>query len=135
MNLEEIIERLNVAFKRDDVKKEVLLPEWFERNVNSKIDSTGFCYSASEVIYEKTGGSNKWKLGRISQNKWENGGHCYLIDKETDKILDIAKNQYLEKGIAIPYELAHIGCGFRSKNGTLRAQNLSVLAGIGKFEK
>jgi len=30
----------------------------------------------------------------ILKNKWEHGGHCFLVNKETNEILDITQNQY-----------------------------------------
>lgn len=49
--VDEIIEKLKLAFVKDDVKKEVFDSEWYEKNIATGIDSTGFCYAACEVIY------------------------------------------------------------------------------------
>lgn len=126
-NLENIITKLKIAFKREDVKKSVLESEWFEKNLKSKINSTGFCYAASEVIYRLTGGKENWKKVSISKSKWEYGGHCYLINKKTNEILDITSDQYEELNISIPYELGVAG-GFRQVSD--KASNLSKLAGL-----
>ena len=130
-----MIEKLTEAFKREDVKKAVLDDKWFKINKELNIDSAGFCYAASEVIYRKTGEKEIYKLGRISEKKWDDGGHCYLIKKSNDEKVDITKNQYTERNISIPYELAHIGGGFRYPNKTRIAEILSEMAGLGSFDK
>jgi len=129
MALDEIILRLKEAFEKDDVKKAVLKPEWYERNIESGIHSTGFCYAASEVIYRLTGGKEKWKKVAISENKWEFGGHCYLENKETGERLDITDEQYVSANIDIPYDKG-IGGGFRTKDFGKKAKILAEMAGL-----
>jgi len=129
MNLEEIISKLKEAFTQDEVKSRVLNQEWRARNQDNGIDSTGFCYAASEVIYRLDGGKQNWKKVSISEQDWNLGGHCYLINKQTNEILDITSDQY--GNIIIPYELGRAG-GFRQVSG--KARILSILAGLGEIE-
>ena len=127
MNLDEIILKLKEAFEREDVKKAVLKPEWYEKNINSGIHSTGFCYPASEVIYRLTGGKNKWKKVAISEKKWKLGGHCYLENKETGERLDITDEQYKSANIDIPYNMGKAG-DFRTKDFGKKAKILAKMA-------
>jgi len=129
MDLEEIIIKLKDAFKRDEVKKAVLKPEWYNKNIESGIHSTGFCYAASEVIYRLTGGKEKWKKVAISKKNWKYGGHCYLVDKETGNRLDITDEQYKSAKIDIPYEKGRAG-GFRTKDFGKNAKILAEMAGL-----
>jgi hypothetical protein len=130
-NLEDIISKLKVAFSNIEIKKAVLENEWLLKNQENGINSTGFCYAASEVIYRLTGGKDNWKKVSISKTKWEYGGHCYLINKHTNKILDISSDQYELLNISIPYNLGVAG-GFRRVSE--RANKLSVLAGLGEIK-
>ena len=127
MALDEIILRLKEAFEKDDVKKAVLKHEWYEKNIESGIHSTGFCYAASEVIYRLTGGKEKWKKIAISENKWEHGGHCFLENKETGERLDITDDQYKSQNITIPYDEGKPG-GFRTKDFGNKARLLAEMA-------
>ena len=129
MDLDKIIKTLKEAFKRDDVKKAVLKPEWYEKNIKNGIHSTGFCYAASEVIYRLAGGKEKWKKVAIPEKKWEYGGHCYLINKETGDILDITADQNTSLGITIPYDKGIAG-GFRTKDFGKKAKLLAEMAGL-----
>mgnify|MGYP001408416553 CR=1 FL=1 len=129
MDLEEIISKLKIAFTQKEVKAKVLYPEWLIKNHTSGIDSTGFCYAASEVIYRLNGGKENWKKVSISERDWELGGHCYLINKESNEILDITNSQY--GNISIPYNLGKAG-GFRQVSE--RARILSRLAGLGEID-
>ena len=126
MELKEIVDTLKEAFKRADVKREVLDPEWYEKNINSGIDSTGFCYSACEVIYQLTGGKEKWKKVAISKDKWEHGGHCFLVNKKTGDRLDITDDQYKSQNIHIPYDKGKAG-GFRTKDFGNKARILAEM--------
>ncbi len=129
MDLDEIILKLKKAFERDDVKRAILKPEWYKKNIESGVDSTGFCYAASEVIYRLTGGKEKWKKVAIPEKEWEYGGHCYLINKETNEILDITADQNTSLGIEIPYDKGIAG-GFRTKNYGNGAKLLVKMAGL-----
>ena len=142
--VEEVSQALLMAFKRDDVKKQVLEKAWYEENIASKIDSTGFCYVASAVIFELTGGTKYWKLGRIGKNRLSDQlndqlndqlkkpiifGHCYLISKSTDKEEDITKDQYSH----IQYSKKDISGGKFSPNIMKKARILARLAGLGEI--
>lgn len=127
--LNEIIQRLKQAFEEDNVKRVVLQPEWYRKNVESGIHSTGFCYAASEVIYRLDGGKDKWKKMAISKSNWEFGGHCYLENKETGERLDITDDQYTSKNIDIPYYKGKSG-GFRTNDFGIKAKQLAEMAGL-----
>lgn len=129
MTLDEIILKLKQAFEDDNVKRVVLEPEWYKKNVESGIHSIGFCYAASEVIYRLNGGKDKWKKVAISKNNWELGGHCYLENKETGEKLDITDDQYTLKNIEIPFDKGRAG-GFRTKDFGNKARLLANLAGL-----
>ena len=105
MDLQTIIENLRSSFQSIETKKKVVSTDWFEKNIDSNIDSTGFCFAASEVIYRLTGGKKVWFIKCINKKDWEYGPHYFLEKKENNQLLDITANQYLEKGISIPYEL------------------------------
>jgi hypothetical protein len=127
MHLENIIAKLKRSFSNDDIKKAVLSKYWYKKNKESEIDSTGFCYAASEVIYRLTGEGDSWKKVSISQKNWEHGGHCYLIKKEDNLILDITSDQYTNRHIVIPYDLGKAG-GFRSvSNAAIKLAKLANL--------
>ena len=131
MNLEEIISKLKEAFEKDDVKKAVLKPEWYKKNIDSGIHSTGFCYAASEVIWRLSGESEVWKKGIISEKKWVNyGGHCFLVNKNTGKRLDITDDQYLKREVKIPYNIERLGGGFRPVKPKSKARILALMAGL-----
>jgi hypothetical protein len=129
-NLDFVIEKLKVAFGNAEIQKVILDDEWLLKNRESGINSTGFCYVSSEVIYRLSGGKDVWKKVSISKAKWKYGGHCYLINKATNGILDITSDQYELQGIPIPYELGVAG-GFRQVSEN--AKNLSILAGLGEL--
>lgn len=50
MKLDKIIEKPKFPFRKDDVKKEVLESERYEKNIAISIDSTGFFQVVCEVI-------------------------------------------------------------------------------------
>ena len=129
MELREIISKLQEAFKRDDVKKAVLGSDWYKKNLDSGIHSTGFCYAASEVIYRLDGGKEKWKKVAISEANWTLGGHCYLENKLTGDILDITAEQYLLMDIEIPYNKGK-GGGFRTNDFGNKAKLLAEMSGL-----
>lgn len=115
-----LILRLRESFKKEEVKKNVLDNVWYTKNKEKGIDSTGFCFYASEVVYRLTGGKSRWILKRISKDNWIFGPHYFLFDKITEQILDITADQYgVEK---IPYEKAKgRGLQRKSKKATLLA--------------
>ncbi|MGE4444359.1 MAG: hypothetical protein AB7E37_05185 [Candidatus Altimarinota bacterium] len=104
MDLNKIIEKLKSSFKDEKIKKEILDEVWYKKNIDSKIDSTGFCFVASEIIYRNTGGKNVWISKSITGEKWNLGPHRFLVNKETKEILDITSDQYTALGEEIPYE-------------------------------
>jgi hypothetical protein len=135
MELQNIITKLKAAFQREDVKKEILDQEWFIRNIDSKIDCTGFCYVASAVIYVLTGADNTWTIMRIKGNsEWGkiHGGHCYLKNKQTGEILDITEDQYRLRDIEIPLgsPLNSFGKTTFSDSILKKANKLSYLSGL-----
>lgn len=106
MELEEIIRFLKEAFEQENIKSEVLEPNWLELNKQSNINSTGFCYSASEVIYRLNGGKDNWFIKSVNDPRdWNNGTHYFLQNKHSNEILDITSDQYTLRNIEIPYEL------------------------------
>lgn len=127
--LDEIKQRLKQSFKDDAIKHAVLDSDWYDKNINSGIHSTGFCYAACEVIYRLTGGKDKWKKFAISKDKWTLGGHCFLVDKETGERLDITSDQYTSQDINIPYDLGKAG-GFRTKDFGIKAKKLAKMTGL-----
>lgn len=129
MDLDYIIHSLRTSFSDDSVKRAVLSEEWYAKNIESGIDSTGFCYAASEVICRLNGGKEKWKKMTISKAVWPHGGHCYLIDKQTNEIIDITSDQYQLKNISIPLNLAR-GGGFRTKEIGKAARILAEMSGL-----
>ena len=126
MPLEELVKKLKLAFADPDVKKTVLDQEWLEKNIQSGIDSTGFCFAACQVIYKCNGQSINWVIKVISRKKWEYGSHYYLQNKQTNEILDITKDKYIQKNISIPYELGK-GIGIRGySKGKLLAKHIGI---------
>ena len=124
MELEEIIDKLKSAFKKDEVKLAILDDGWFDLNKQTGIDTTGFCYSASEVIYRLTGGNQIWAVKKIiDPTHWENGTHYFLLNRTDNQRLDITSSQYEDRRIKIPYDIA-IGGSFRmvSRKARLLAQ-------------
>ena len=49
MDLQTIIENLRSSFQNIETKKEVLDTDWFEKNIDSNINSTGFCLPARRM--------------------------------------------------------------------------------------
>lgn len=129
MELNTIIEKLKATFSDDAIKKEVLKKEWYDLNIANGVDSTGFCYVVSEIIYRLNGGKDVWKKVSISKAKWEHGSHYYLIHKATGDILDITADQFTSIGIEIPYELG-VGGGFMGRGLSKASKKLAIMAGI-----
>jgi hypothetical protein len=65
MELEYIIEQLQKAFDTESIKETVVDSHWLTINKETGINSTGFCFAASEVIYRLTGGSEIWTVKRL----------------------------------------------------------------------
>lgn len=132
MELEYIIEQLQKAFETESIKEVVVDSNWLAINKETGINSTGFCFAASEVIYRLTGGSDIWTVKRLSNidNLWDGGTHYFLEKKSNKEILDITSDQYTKRGITVPYELAK-GTGLR--NVSKKARLLAELSGLGKL--
>ena len=102
--ISKIISDLLVSFKNETIKRDVLDDEWYVVNKQNNVDSAGFCFYASEVIYRLTGGKDNWIIKRISEEDFREGPHYYLMSKIDNSILDITSDQYTKFGIEIPYE-------------------------------
>lgn len=102
LDVNTIIGKLRESFKNEEVKKNVLDPFWYAENKRNGIDSTGFCFYASEILYRLAGGKSRFKFVRISREDWPFfGPHYFLYDKLNDKIVDVTSDQY--KCDVIPY--------------------------------
>jgi hypothetical protein len=124
-----VINQLLIAFCNEEIKRQVLEPVWFQLNIETGIHSTGFCFSASEVIYLLTGGSEIWMVKSLKDpDQWDNGTHYFLMRKSDNEIIDITADQYTKRNITIPYQLAK-GKGLR--NISNKARMLARLAGLG----
>lgn len=128
MELSQIVTCLKYAFEQENIKQQVLQPNWLELNRQSNINSTGFCFSASEVIYRLSGGKDNWFIKSINDPRdWNNGTHYFLQNKGTDEILDITSDQYTLRNIEIPYHLGRAGgLRFKSKKASLLARLLGL---------
>jgi len=131
MNEFQIIEILKKSFADDDIKRQVLDENWYNLNIENNIDSTGFCFAASEILYRMTGGKSVWKIISINDpNDWNNGTHYFLLRKSNNEIIDITANQYTDRGIEIPYEKGKArGLRFVSR----KAKLLSRLSDLGEL--
>lgn len=89
LKLEEIIEKLKEAFKKEEVKKTILDKKWLKRNLESWIDSTWFCFYSSFTIYKLAWGSDIWNIMYLSERVFSEWWHCYLINKN---LLDITSD-------------------------------------------
>lgn len=132
MDEAQIIATLRIAFADDNIKREVLTDNWYDLNIQSGIDSTGFCFAASEVLYRLTGGKDMWIFKGIKRSPvWNYGPHCFLMRKGADKkIVDITEDQYTARGIVIPYDMGK-GRGLRVVSNCARI--LTELSGLGEI--
>jgi len=131
MNEIDIINTLRNSFSNDAIKQQVLDENWYQRNIVNGIDSTGFCFSASEVLYRLTGGTNVWLVVSINDPRdWENGTHYFLKRRANNEIVDITANQYTLRGINIPYAMGR-GHGLRFVSN--KARLLARLSGLGEL--
>ena len=104
-NLNNIIDKLKQSFKSEKIKESVLDDNWLIINRENKIDSTGFCYYAHEVIYRLTGGRENWKFMRIPEEDFPSFGPYYFLkSKKDNSVLDITADQCSKLSIKIPYE-------------------------------
>ncbi len=128
MNEIDIINILRNSFTNDNIKQQVLDENWYQRNIENGIDSTGFCFAASEVIYRLTGGTNNWQVVSINDPKdWNNGTHYFLKRKKNSEIIDITADQYTARGINIPYA---VGRGRGLRFVSQKARLLARLSGL-----
>lgn len=120
MSMDTLINSIRASFDRDEVKRLLIVggdTYWFDINATSDIASTGFCYLASEVVYNLTGKSKQWWFKEIIAPDIlpHNGKHYYLQNKDTGAILDITSDQFAHT--QIPYDRSkNKGIRFRSKN-------------------
>jgi hypothetical protein len=131
MNETEIINILLNSFSNDTIKRQVLDENWYQVNIDNGIDSTGFCFVASEVLYRLTGGTNVWQVVSINDPRdWNNGTHYFLKRRVGDEIVDITADQYTSRGINIPYAVGRgRGLCFVSN----KARLLARLCGLGEL--
>lgn len=140
MNEKQIIEILRKAFTDDNIKRKVLEPCWYQLNIERGIDSTGFCFAASEVLFRLTGGTQTWQINYLKDpTHWNQGTHYFLrrrqcngnVDRTTNEnIVDITANQYTERNIEIPYK---IGRGRGLQRISIKARLLARLSGLGEL--
>lgn len=110
-----------------DIKSNIIIDKFYFDNKNSDVESTGFCYLVSLLIYHVDGKSKKWMFKTITDESFikENGMHYFLLNKETNEILDLTTDQF--KGIEIPYEKSKgIGIRFVNKNVKKYASILKI---------
>jgi len=115
-----LVDKIINSFDKEEVKQllknDIVGDYWYDINKASDINTTGFCYLASEIYYHLDGKSKKWWFKEITSELLPyNGKHFFLQNKETDEILDITKSQFGD--IEIPYHLGKSkGIRFVSKN-------------------
>lgn len=100
MNIE-LYNKIRNQFHKEEVKKLLINPHmepndyWYKINKESDIDSTGFCYLASQVYYMLEGKAKVWWCKKIVSDKLPyNGFHFYLEHKETGEIVDLTADQF-----------------------------------------
>lgn len=131
MNETDIINILRNSFSNDIIKRQVLDESWYLENIANKVDSTGFCFAASEVLYRLTGRSDNWQVVSINDPRdWNNGTHYFLKRKHNSEIIDITADQYTSRGINIPYE---VGRGRGLRFVSRKARLLARLSGLGEL--
>lgn len=129
MNENQIIEALRNSFLDDNIKQQILDQHWYQLNIENGINSTGFCYSASEVLFRLTGGNDIWQVRYLKDPEhWNNGTHYFLKRRINDEIIDITSNQYTDRAIKIPYDLS---TGRGLQNISKKARLLARLSGLG----
>lgn len=119
--MQALIDEIRSKFSDERYKQLLIAPYveppsyWYDINKNSVVPSTGFCYVASEVFYKLNGGAKKYWFRKLLTDKLPyNGQHFFLMDKETNEIVDLTADQFGE--LDIPYhEAKNIGLRFTSK--------------------
>jgi hypothetical protein len=135
IGLDELKIKIIESLSNENVKKLLIykdiegntVDKFYFDNKNSNIETTGFCYLVSLLIYHVNGKSNKWMFKTITDELFikENGTHYFLLNKESKEILDITANQF--KGINIPYEKSKgIPIRFVNKNVRKFAKILNI---------
>lgn len=67
-----------------------------------KNNYSGHCYLASETLFHLTGGKDVWLVRNARDS--DNIVHWWLINKESNDIVDLTKRQYTDFNIKPPYE-------------------------------
>ncbi len=123
--LDELKIKIIESLSNENVKKLLIykdnegntVDKFYFDNKNSNIETTGFCYLVSLLIYHADGKSKKWMFKTITDESFvkENGTHYFLLNKESNEILDLTADQF--RGINIPYEKSKgIPIRFLNKN-------------------
>jgi len=137
--MENITEELRIkiieSLSNEEVKKLLiykdiegnLVDKFYYQNKESDIETTGFCYLVSLLIYHVDGKSKKWMFKTITDELFikENGTHYFLLNKSNNEILDLTADQF--RGINIPYEKSKgIPIRFLNKNVKKYAKILNI---------
>ena len=131
---EELKNKIIASFSLEEVKKLLiykdikgnLINKFYFDNKNSNVESTGFCYLVSLLIYHIDGKNKNWMLKTITDESFikENGRHYFLLNKATNEILDLTSDQFKT---VIPYEKSNgIGIRFVNKNVRRYARILNI---------
>ena len=128
MNRSEAAEAIKATFKTTKAKA-LLDAEWRAQNQSSGIDSTGFCYIASEALYRAF--PDNLVPAMLSDKVWAHGPHWWLEVKTTGERIDLTADQF---SVPIPYDLGRRS-GFLSQKISKAALALSKLAGLVETNK
>jgi len=134
-NLNELKYKIIESLSNENVKKLLIykdiegntVDKFYLDNKISDMETTGFCYLVSLLIYHADGKSKKWMFKTITDESFvkENGTHYFLLNKESKEILDLTSDQF--KGIKIPYEKSKgIPIRFLNKNVKKYATILNI---------
>ena len=90
-NLDELKYKIIESLSNENVKKLLIykdnegntVDKFYYDNKNSNIETTGFCYLVSLLIYHADGKSKKWMFKTITDESFvkENGTHYFLLNK------------------------------------------------------
>src|ERR1039457_2892669 len=113
--------RKSLPYLKND--KNVLPPLWLKMNLESKVDSTGFCFAAANAVYHLLGGKASGLTPMVAkyfdpelliadpQSKGM-ATHWWIRDS-AGNIIDPTSDQYTALGLKPPYELGK-GAGFNT---------------------